>query len=126
MGVFLGVIEPRVEERPLAAHLGVRDVGVPVGHRAPAGPCVVVHTREAERGREQRGGGLPIRTEGFAVMEELGIEFPRPPGRERLLERLLIDAQAVRQRLRVRGEQDDLPHIKIPVRPAVQAMADTL
>ena len=68
-GELLLVVEPRVEERPLAAHLRDGDVGVPVGDGAPAGLGVVVHPGLAEGGGQQGGGRLPVRAKGLAVVQ---------------------------------------------------------
>ena len=53
IGNFTGIVETRIVERSLPVHLEVRDEGVPVRNRTPAGPRVQVDARETKRRRNE-------------------------------------------------------------------------
>src|SRR6266705_3628259 len=120
-----GIAQALVEESPRAVHLRHGDVGVPVRHRAEARPRVEVHAGEAERGRNQRARLPAVRTEGFAVLVELGVEAPGAPAVQYRLYRSLIDLQQLGDRGEVGSERNDESDVQVAVGPAVEALADS-
>ena len=59
-GILVLVVEPGIDERRRAVHLGSRDIGIPVGDRSQACPGAEVHAGEAKRGRDERSRLLPV------------------------------------------------------------------
>ncbi|TMH58338.1 MAG: hypothetical protein E6H62_01385 [Betaproteobacteria bacterium] len=83
-----------------------------------------VHACEAERGRNQ-GARLPaVRTQGLAVLVELGVEAPGAPAVQHRLYRGHIDSQQVGDRGEVGSERNDESDVQVAVGPAVEAPAD--
>ena len=89
-----------------------------------ARPRMLIDPRQAERRRDQRGGGLAVGTERLAIEGELGVELARPPACEHLANRRLVDAQQVDVGLQGRGERHDGADVQIAVGPAVEPTAD--
>ena len=125
-GELLRVLQTRVEERPLAVHLRVGHVGVPVRDRAPARVGVQVLTRpgRTRRGsawrRSCRRGERPCRP-GSAPRRTCPA-----PRLEHLAHRRSSTLQQVRDRLRFGRQRDDRAHVQIAVGPAVEPAADAL
>src|ERR1051326_8263634 len=82
--VLVRIVEPLVEERSRAVHLGRRDIGVPVRHRAESGPGVEVHAGKTKRGGYQRARLSAVGPEGPAVLVQYGVEATRTPARQHL------------------------------------------
>jgi hypothetical protein len=122
--VLILVREARIEEVPQAVHLGLRYVGIPVGHGPEAGPGAEVHAGEAERRRNERARLLSVRAEGLAILVEDRVVAARSPAREHLLHGGLVDPEEVGERLEIGGERDDGADVQVAVGPAVQALAD--
>src|SRR5712692_255550 len=64
-GEFVRVVEARVVEVSLPVHLENRDEGIPIGNASPARVGVQVHAGQAERGGNERRGGLAVGPERF-------------------------------------------------------------
>ena len=121
---LLCVVQPVVVEVAAAVHFEVRDERVPVGHGAPAGVGRKVDAGEPERRRDQRRRRLSVGPECLAVEEEHRVELARPPAGEDLVDRRLVDAEDVGERLLVRRQPDDRADVQVAVRPAVEAATD--
>ena len=57
--IFCLVVHAWIVERAFTVHLGVGDIGVPVGDRAPSSIGGEVHAGKAEGRRNERGRCLP-------------------------------------------------------------------
>jgi hypothetical protein len=90
-------LDARIEQRSDPLHLRVRDVRVPVRHRAPTGVGVQVNAGKTKRGRQHRGPRLAIGAEPFAILIQLGVVLARPPS---------FSARAPRPRGRFRAVAD--------------------
>ena len=127
-GTSVAVVQPRVEERALAVHLGVGDVGVPVRDRAPAGVGVEVLAGQPERRGEQRRR-RSCRRGGSALPSwfELRVVPARAPAREHLA---APSASSTPSRsangFRVGASATIAPTFEVAVRPAVEPAADAL
>jgi hypothetical protein len=82
---------------------------------------VEVDTGEPEGRWDQHGRRLAVRTESLPVEEELRVELARPPRREDLVQRRVVDAEQVRKRRLVGGQRDDRAYVEVAVRPAVES-----
>src|SRR5215203_3067708 len=76
-------------------------------------------------GRDAGRGRLAVRTEGLAIDVDLCVVEARPPAQQHLLERRLVDAEVVGDRLEVGRQRDDQTDVQILVWPAVEPLADT-
>ena len=85
---------------------------------------MLIDPRQAERRRNQRGGGLAVGTERLAVECELGVELARPPACEHLANGRLVDPQQVDVGLQGRGQRHDGADVQIAVGPPVEPAAD--
>jgi hypothetical protein len=92
-GKLHGIVQARIEKRPLAVHLQIADERVPMGHRPPACPGMKIDTGQPECRWNERRRGFSIGAETLAVEKDLGIELPRPPGGEYLAHRGLFDLE---------------------------------
>ena len=119
------VVEPSIEERRRAVHLGSRDIGVPIGDRSEAGPGGEVHAGQAERGRDERSRLLAVGAKGLAVLVELRVVAARAPAGENLLHGFDIDAKEVGEWLEVRCQRHDRADVKIAVGPTIEPLANS-
>src|SRR5262245_21761565 len=69
------VVQPRIEERAFPVYFQIRDEGIPMCHRTPAGPRVQIHTRQTECRRNQRGGGFSVIAKSLSIEKHFGVEF---------------------------------------------------
>ncbi len=124
-GEFVRVVEARVVEVSLPVHLENRDEGIPIGNASPARVGVQVHAGQAERGGNERRGGLAVGPERLAVQEQLGVELPRAPAGEHLVaHRLLVHPEERGDGRQVGREPDDRADVQVAVRPAIQPVTD--
>src|SRR5512146_2472757 len=122
--IFYGIIHARIVEGSLAMHLCVGDICVPVCDRAPASVGMEIHAGKAKGGWQERGSGFAVRTEGFAVLQYLGIVLARAPARKNLFHWINVSMQTLCNWLQIGGERCNGAHIEVSVRPAVAAMTD--
>ena len=93
--ILILVVEPGIDERRRAMHLGPRDVSVPVGDRSEAGPSGEVHAGQPERGRKEGAGPLAVGTKILIILVQLRVVARWFPAGENLLHGLDIDAEQV-------------------------------
>src|SRR5262245_43048486 len=113
------IVESRIEEGSLSAHLCVRNVRIPMRDRTPTGIGVVIHTGQTKGGRKQGGGGLAVGAKRLSIVHQLSVKLSRPPRQERLLQLIGADSQTVGERLRIGRQADDLSNVEITIGPPV-------
>lgn len=95
------IIQPRIEERPLAVHFEVGDERVPMRDASPSGPRVKIHASQAKRRRQERGRRSAAGSESLAVEAQLRVEFPRSPAVQDGTNGGLIDAEEISDGLQI-------------------------
>ncbi len=123
-GILILVVEPGIEERRRAVHLGPCDVGIPVGDRSESGPSGEVYAGQAERGRDEGAGPLAVGTKGLAILVELGVVAAWAPAGENLLHGHDIDAEEIGEWLEVRCQRHDRADVEIAVGPVVEPLTN--
>src|SRR5439155_7483269 len=90
--IFLRIHQTFVKESSLTLQLKIGDESIPVSDSAPtAAPCVIVHPRHAECGRNQGSRRFTVGTKSFAVQIEFGVEFSRPPTHKHLFQSHIVN-----------------------------------
>src|SRR5262249_16305724 len=111
--------------RPLAVHLRVGDVGVPVGDVAPpSSPRVLVDAGLAEGSGYQRGSALPVGPCRLPIDVEFGVVAAGSPALQNLLRGLDGAAGQGGERVEVRSRGGHLTAVEIAVGPAIETMPD--
>ena len=85
---------------------------------------MIVYARQTKGRGIERRGALAIRTERLAIKVQLGVEFPRSPGRHGLLDVRFRNLQQVNEGAQVRRQAHNCPDIEVAIGPAVEAVPD--
>src|SRR3954447_6045413 len=125
-GKLLRLVQPRIVESPLAVHLCVRDIGVPVRHAAPSGIGVQVDAGETKGGGQQSRSAFAVRPKGLTVHIELRVVSPRSPAVEDAPDLFIVLAERGGKGREDRRHGDDRADVKITVGPAVETPTDAV
>src|SRR5581483_4167419 len=124
-GELLCIVQTRIKESPFAVQFKIGKQRVPVRDCAPvSGPGVKIDASQSECWGNEDRGRLAIGTKFFAIEEQLGVEFARPPAGQHFLHGWHVGAEDVGYWLQVGRKRHDLSSVQVLVRPAVEAMSD--